>query len=423
MQTRRKAKSTRPKAPAPTTVRIPEPQAAAPPAALPPGETARSTTVEPPSSEQRAERSTRKEPPSKLYLQEKQVKGQSCYMIDPQKVLSAPISVPLGYCLGALPERWVHHQAQKARKKQEQDMHEMIHPDICPVVATTRSRRDTKKLKEHLFIPFLVAKYSRANQGYISPPVPTTHHALVDSGAQVGVIHAPMLDTYPEFKQYFADKRATLGGVGDVRCEQVGELRKVPIFLGEQAEPGRLFYADFRVIDAPGYTVILGLDFWNSVDAVIATARRKITFSSNPRVTRGRASLRMLTKQEIRSQTCRGHALPVTAAVNTVAAVSNQPATVTSYLGPVLSELISKEVERLERTEDLLQHLPHMTLDAAADMPVINRTMADLGPAPAEGRDDDLQVTISPVDALAATASTEIESLVQMNPIKIYQNI
>lgn len=90
---------------------------------------------------------------------------------------------------------------------------------------------------------------------------------------------------------------------------------------------------------------------------MIATARRKITFANNPRVVKGRTSMRMLTKRDIRIRDSRGHDLPVTAAVNTIATVSNQPAHMTSYLGPVLSELISKEVERAERAEDLYPHV------------------------------------------------------------------
>lgn len=103
-------------------------------------------------------------------------------------------------------------------------MHDLIHPSVFPVIATNKSKEERRRLKEHLFVPFLVATHDRNKSGYIAPPRPTVHHALVDSGAQVGVVHAPMLTKHPELRQYFVEKKATLGGVGEVRCEQVGEL-------------------------------------------------------------------------------------------------------------------------------------------------------------------------------------------------------
>lgn len=65
------------------------------------------------------EPNSRKEAPSKLYLADKPTKTSNPYMMDTQKVLNAPITVPLGYCLGALPEKWVHAQAKQARERQE----------------------------------------------------------------------------------------------------------------------------------------------------------------------------------------------------------------------------------------------------------------------------------------------------------------
>ena len=99
---------------------------------------------------------------------------------------------------------------------------------------------------------------------------------MVDSGAMVGAIHAPMLHLYPHLQKYFVAEEERLIGVGDVVCKVFGELHRVPICLSTEQDSSGLYYANFKVTAGQGYSIILGLDLLMKIDADIKLKKRVI---------------------------------------------------------------------------------------------------------------------------------------------------
>ena len=98
-----------------------------------------------------------------------------------------------------------------------------------------------------LAVPFTVP--SRGPDGrFRRASLPLLHFGMVDSGAQVSCLSYSLLEAFPEFKEYYQSAPDTVKGVGGVSCHVCGELREVPISLGEDQAPGSVVRCTFRVI-------------------------------------------------------------------------------------------------------------------------------------------------------------------------------
>ena len=102
---------------------------------------------------------------------------------------------------------------------------------------------------------------------------------MVDSGAQVSCVSYSLLGAFPEFQAYYHSAPDTVKGVGGVSCHVCGELREVPLSLGEDQASGSVVRCTFRVIPKEEqYQIIFGLDFLVPLGAKLYLREAKMTY-------------------------------------------------------------------------------------------------------------------------------------------------
>ena len=92
----------------------------------------------------------------------------------------------------------------------------------------------------------------------------------------VNCLPAAVLAAFPVLKTYFVETRDVLRGVGSVRCQVLGELRRVPISLGTDQAPGSIVLCNFRVTEGTDYQIIIGMATLKPLQAVINTSKEEV---------------------------------------------------------------------------------------------------------------------------------------------------
>ena len=133
-------------------------------------------------------------------------------------------------------------------------------------------------VRENLYIPFCIPR-TRTSGGYTRSTKPTLHMGMQDSGAMISCMTEATMRAFPAFSSRFHARPDVVRGVGGHTCRTLGEVRRVPISIGEDQQSGSIFLCTFRVTEGKGYTIIFGLNLLVPLHASIDISRRRITFS------------------------------------------------------------------------------------------------------------------------------------------------
>ena len=87
-----------------------------------------------------------------------------------------------------------------------------------------------------------------------------------------------MVDAFPAFQPYFVAAPDKIKGVGGIACTVFGELRNVPLSLGDDQAPGSIVQGRFRVTEGQGYQIILGMDLMVPLHVTVHTGCDVITY-------------------------------------------------------------------------------------------------------------------------------------------------
>ena len=94
-------------------------------------------------------------------------------------------------------------------------------------------------MRETLAVPFTVPRKGPDGRP-IRDPVPVVHFGMLDTGAQISCIPQSVVEAFPAFQQYFVAAPDRIKGVGGIACAVYGELRNVPLSLGDDQAPGSI---------------------------------------------------------------------------------------------------------------------------------------------------------------------------------------
>ena len=106
---------------------------------------------------------------------------------------------------------------------------------------------------------------------------------MVDSGAQVSCLPYSIIQAFPAFSPYYLACPDVVQWVGGVEFQVCGELKDVPLSLGEDQAAGSVVKCTFRVLAAERqYQIIFGLDFLIPLGAKLYLKERKMTYWRGP---------------------------------------------------------------------------------------------------------------------------------------------
>ena len=107
-------------------------------------------------------------------------------------------------------------------------------------------------VRETLAVPFIVPRKTVEGKP-LRDPDPVIHFGMLDMGAQISCIPQSVVEAFPSFQQYFVASPDKIKGVGGIACRVFGELRNVPISLGDDQAHGSMVQCRFRVTEGQGY--------------------------------------------------------------------------------------------------------------------------------------------------------------------------
>lgn len=86
-------------------------------------------------------------------------------------------------------------------------------------------------VRDHLYVACTFPRQKEGG-GFEKEAQPTVHFGMVDSGSQIGCIHECMLEANPHWRTYFQPAEATITGIGGIKCQVKGDLKRIPICFG-----------------------------------------------------------------------------------------------------------------------------------------------------------------------------------------------
>ena len=111
---------------------------------------------------------------------------------------------------------------------------------------------EVEKVVEPLNVAFTVP-WMGPEGHYVRQQHPEIHFAMLDTGAMVNCMSHAVIAAFPVLRAYYVEAQDVLRGVGSVRCQVLGELRKVPVSLGGDQAAGSIVLCNFRVIEGSDY--------------------------------------------------------------------------------------------------------------------------------------------------------------------------